>query len=119
MVRKVTANEVAIGDDDAACGDRDQPAAPHPRGLRPQRLLLAEAFTPDSAVAAGFLDEVVPADDLFAAAHRKATELSGLDVKGARRHQAACPRRNLGRDRRGDRSDDVEFREVIPSVAGG
>jgi enoyl-CoA hydratase len=42
-------------------------------------LLLAEVFGPDDAVAAGFLDEVVDADDVIATAHERATRAAGLD----------------------------------------
>ena len=44
-------------------------------------VLLAETFTPDSAVSAGFLDQVVDADALMDTAHAKATELLALDAK--------------------------------------
>jgi enoyl-CoA hydratase len=71
----ISANEVAIGltIPRAAveiCRQRLAPA-------HFQRAIgLAERYTPDTAVAAGFLDAVVPAADLVAAASAKAIELA-------------------------------------------
>ena len=45
-----------------------------------QAVLLAEPFSPDEAVTAGFLDCVVPADELHDAAHTTATRLAALDM---------------------------------------
>jgi len=76
---KITANEVAIG-------------LPIPRAaveLCRQRLapaqfnravILAEVFSPDDAVAAGFLDRVVPASDLGETARSLAAQLATLDM---------------------------------------
>src|ERR1700688_4350172 len=76
---KITANEVAI-------------ALPIPRAaveLCRQRLapaqfnravILAEVFSPDDAVAAGFLDRVVPASDLGETARSLAAQLATLDM---------------------------------------
>jgi enoyl-CoA hydratase len=71
----ITANEVAIGltiprSAVEICRQRLAPA-------HFQRAIgLAERYTPDTAVAAGFLDAVVPAPDLVAAATAKAIELA-------------------------------------------
>jgi enoyl-CoA hydratase len=75
---KITANEVAIGLTMPVaaieiCRQRLTPAAFN------RAVILAEVFSPDEAVAAGFLDRVVDADQLAAAAHRFAVELSALD----------------------------------------
>lgn len=41
-------------------------------------LILAEAFTPNNAVSAGFLDLVVPAEELMSAAHEAASRFATL-----------------------------------------
>jgi enoyl-CoA hydratase len=76
---KVTMNEVAIG--------LTVPQAAIELGrqrLTPAHLsravLLAEVFSPDAAVAAGFLDRVVPATDLPGAVAATATALASLDL---------------------------------------
>jgi enoyl-CoA hydratase len=76
---KVTMNEVAIG--------LTVPQAAIELGrqrLTPAHLsravLLAEVFSPDDAVAAGFLDRVVPATDLPGAVAATATALASLDL---------------------------------------
>lgn len=75
---KITANEVAIGMTlpRAAleiCRQRLAPA--HLQ----RAVLLAEPYTPDDAIAAGFLDRVVPAAELAAGTHGIATQLAALD----------------------------------------
>ena len=76
---KITANEVAIGlpMPGAAveiCRQRLAPAHFN------RAVILAEVYSPDDAVAAGFLDRVVPADQLPAAAHDTALELAKLNM---------------------------------------
>src|SRR5215469_77161 len=76
---KLTANEVAIGMavPQAAveiCRQRLTPACFN------RAVLLAEVFSPQDAVAAGFLDRVVPPAELAAAAAGTAAELAGLDL---------------------------------------
>jgi enoyl-CoA hydratase len=76
---KITANEVAIGLTlpTAAveiCRQRLAPAHFN------RAVSLAEVFSPDDAVAAGFLDLVVPAADLAAAAATAAGDLTKLDM---------------------------------------
>jgi enoyl-CoA hydratase/carnithine racemase len=75
---KITANEVAIGLSMPQvaveiCRQRLTPAH------FARAVSLAEVFQPDDAVAAGFLDRAVPADELREAAARKAAELAALD----------------------------------------
>jgi enoyl-CoA hydratase len=75
---KITANEVAIGltMPRAAveiCRQRLTPAHFN------RAVILAEPFSPDDAVAAGFLDRVVPAPELGAAARSAAAQLATLD----------------------------------------
>ena len=76
---KITANEVAIGMTlpHAAieiCRHRLPPAVFN------RATILSEVFSPDDAVAAGFLDRVVPADELTAAAQAVAVGFAGLDM---------------------------------------
>lgn len=75
---KITANEVAIGltMPRAAveiCRQRLTPAAFN------RAVILAEVFSPADAVAAGFLDRVVPAPELHDVAASAAAELTKLD----------------------------------------
>ncbi len=76
---KITANEVAIGltMPRAAveiCRQRLAPAAFN------RAVILAEVFSPDDAVAAGFLDRVVAPAELRGVARSAAAELSQLDM---------------------------------------
>lgn len=76
---KLTANEVAIGMTMPLaaveiCRQRLTPAAFN------RAVLLAEVFTPEDAVAAGFLDRVVPPAELAATAAAAAADLTGLDL---------------------------------------
>ncbi|HEU5160977.1 MAG TPA: crotonase/enoyl-CoA hydratase family protein [Streptosporangiaceae bacterium] len=76
---KITANEVALGlpmpgPAIEICRQRLAPAHFN------RAVLLAEVYSPDDAVAAGFLDRVVPAAELGAAAQGVAAELAKLDM---------------------------------------
>jgi enoyl-CoA hydratase len=76
---KIVANEVAIGlpmprPAVEICRHRLTPAHFN------RAILLAEVYGPDDAVAAGFLDRVVPAAELAAAAHHTAAELATLNM---------------------------------------
>jgi enoyl-CoA hydratase len=76
---KITANEVAIG------LTMPRPAVEILRQrLAPayfnRAVTIAEPFSPDNAVEAGFLDRVVPADELHAIARATATQLCALDM---------------------------------------
>ncbi len=75
---KLQANEVAIGITMPEAGvallrDRLTPAA------LARAVALAEAFTPENAVAAGWLDEVVPAESLLAVAQERARSFGALN----------------------------------------
>jgi enoyl-CoA hydratase len=75
---KFTANEVAIGLTMPAaaievCHQRLAPAHFH------RAVILAEVYSPEDAVAAGFLDSVVELADLAAAAREKAEQLGKLN----------------------------------------
>jgi enoyl-CoA hydratase len=76
---KITANEVAIGmvlpyAAIEICRHRLAPAHFH------RALALAEVYSPEGAVEAGFLDRVVPADQLRRTAHDVAATLAELDL---------------------------------------
>jgi enoyl-CoA hydratase len=77
---KIGANEVAIGltmphFGIEICRQRLTPA-------HVQRAVInAEIFAPDAAVAAGFLDQVVPAQDVLAAAQLAAARLGSLNLQ--------------------------------------
>jgi enoyl-CoA hydratase len=76
---KFTANEVAIGmtvpqPAIEICRQRLTPAAFN------RVLILAEPYSPDNAVEAGFLDRVVEPAELQSAARKLATQLAGLDM---------------------------------------
>lgn len=76
---KITANEVAIGitmprSAVAICRQRLAPAHLN------RAVALAEVYSAEEAVAAGFLDRVVPAPELSGAAHDAAARLAALDL---------------------------------------
>jgi enoyl-CoA hydratase/carnithine racemase len=76
---KITVNEVALGmtlplPAIEICRQRLAPAHFN------RALLLAEVYSPDDAVAAGFLDQIVPAAELADAARAAATQLAKLDM---------------------------------------
>jgi len=103
---KLTANEVAIGMTlpRAAleiCRQRLAPAH------FTRATLLAEVYDPEQAVAAGFLDRVVPAGELLAVADELASTLAKLDMRAhaasklrAREHTLAAMRAAIEADRR-------------------
>ncbi len=76
---KIGANEVAIGMTMPRfgveiCRQRLAPAHFH------RAVICAEIYSPAGAVEAGFLDQVVPEDELIAAARDKATALAALSM---------------------------------------
>ena len=76
---KITANEVAIGmvmpyAAIEICRQRLAPAHFH------RAIALAEVYSPEGAVEAGFLDRVVPAGELRQTAREIAAGLAGLDL---------------------------------------
>jgi enoyl-CoA hydratase len=109
---KVTANEVAIG--------MTMPRAAIE--ILRQRLtrthfdravILAEVFTPDSAVAAGFLDTVVPAEELLETAHRKAVSLMSLDLRAHVATKLRARAATLDALRVAIEADDVDMRAMV------
>jgi enoyl-CoA hydratase len=105
---KVTANEVAIGMTmpRAAieiCRQRLAPAH------LVRALALAEPYTPDDAVAAGFLDRVVPGAELAATARAIAGMLTALDRKAHTESKQRLRGPTLEALRRAIEADHAEF----------
>lgn len=107
---RISANEVAIGMTIPFSAIEITRQRLTPAALQ-QALNLAATFAPDNAVAAGFLDEVVPGD-VVAAAVSKATELGALhrgahSVTKQRTRQAT-----LTALRAAISADDADFRQL-------
>jgi enoyl-CoA hydratase len=115
---KLTANEVAIGMTmpRAAveiCRQRLTPACFN------RAVVLAEVFPPEDAVAAGFLDRVVPAAELAAAAAGAAAELASLDM-GAHRATKLRARQLAGYALgKAIDADDAEYRARLAAQPAG
>jgi len=106
---KITANEVAIGMTlpwaaIEICRQRLTPAH------LTRAIALAEPFSPDDAVAAGFLDRAVPAAELAATAHTVATMLGGLDRKAHTESKRRMRHQLLETLHAAIEADDAEFR---------
>ena len=56
--------------------------------------LLATIYAPDEALRAGYLDEVVPADELMARAKAEAARLGALPNGAVQRDEGAAARRD-------------------------
>lgn len=105
---KIVTNEVAIGltmphAGIELCRQRLQPA----HVVR--AALLAEAYAPDAAVEAGFLDRVVAEEDLLRTARETARGLAALDPKAHTRTKHRLRRRLLRRLRRAMLRDRLDF----------
>jgi enoyl-CoA hydratase len=115
---KLTANEVAIGMTMPLaaveiCRQRLTPACFN------RAVVIAEVFSPENAVAAGFLDRVVPAAELAEASARAATELAGLDLDA---HAATKLRaRQVAGTALGEaiEADDAEYRARLAAQPAG
>jgi enoyl-CoA hydratase len=106
---KITANEVAIGltMPRAAveiCRQRLTPSHFN------RAVALAEVFSPDDAVTAGFLDRVAPSSELHDMARHVATELSKLDLDAHARTKLRLRAAALESIRAAIEADDVELR---------
>jgi enoyl-CoA hydratase len=75
---RIIANEVAIGLTMPQAAIEISRQRLNPAHFN-RAMVNAELFSPDNAVEAGFLDKVVPADQVLGAAREKAVELAGLD----------------------------------------
>jgi enoyl-CoA hydratase len=74
---------------------------------------LAEVFTPEGAVEAGFLDEVVPEDELLTRAREVATRLTTLDAKAHHVTKQRGRAQMLETLAAAIQRDDDEFRAAI------
>lgn len=109
---RITANEVAIGmtmprPAIEICRQRLTPA----HFVR--TVLLAEPFTPTDAVPAGFLDRVVPADELADTAASTAAALAKLDLAAHTASKQRVRQELLAALRTAIETDDAEFRARI------
>jgi enoyl-CoA hydratase len=105
---KITANEVAIGltMPRAAveiCRQRLTPAAFN------RAVILAEVFSPDTAVAAGFFDQVVEASAVHDVARDMAVALSKLDLDAHAASKLRARDQTLKAIRAGIEADDAEI----------
>lgn len=112
---RITANEVAIGMTlpRAAmeiCRQRLTRAA------FDRATMLAEVFSPEDAVLAGWLDELVSEDELTDAARAKAIALGALDARAHRETKLRARADMLATLAAATEADDVEFRAVIAQV---
>jgi enoyl-CoA hydratase len=106
---RITANEVAIGltmpyAAVEICRQRLAPAQFN------RAVLLAEVFSPESAVDAGFLDRVVPASELREAARSAAATLATLDMDAHAGSKQRAREAALRAIRAGIEADDALFR---------
>jgi enoyl-CoA hydratase len=115
---KLTANEVAIGmtmplSAVEICRQRLTPACFN------RAVLLAEVFKPEDAVAAGFLDRVVPPAELAAAAAAAAAELTGLDLDAHAASKLRARRLALTALREAIDRDDAAYRALAAAPPAG
>lgn len=105
---KIVTNEVSIGLTMPSAGIeicRQRLASAH----FVRAAILAENYTPETAVEAGFLDRTVPAEDLLQEAARVAAQLAELDLKAHYQTKLRARRRMLRALRRAIRSDRFDF----------
>ena len=105
---RITANEVAIGMT-MPRGAIEVSRQRLTRAAFDRAVILAEVFSHDAAVDAGFLDAVVPADELLTAASAKATELRGLNMRAHAETKARCRADMLESLRAAIEADDQEL----------
>jgi enoyl-CoA hydratase len=115
---KVTANEVAIGMTvpQAAveiCRQRLTPACFN------RAVVLAEVFPPEGAVAAGFLDRVVPPAELAEAAAEVAAELARLDPGAHAATKLRARRLALTAVHEAIEADDAAYRARLTAQSAG
>ena len=115
---KLTANEVAIGMTvpQAAveiCRQRLTPACFN------RAVVLAEVFPPEGAVAAGFLDRVVPPAELAEAAAEVAAELARLDPGAHAATKLRARRLALTAVREAIEADDAAYRSRLTAQSAG
>jgi enoyl-CoA hydratase len=109
---KITANEVAIGmtlphSAIEICRQRLNPAHFN------RAVILAEIFSPDAAVGAGFLDTVVPGADMPAAARAAAELLATLDPGAHTATKLRARHATLSNLRAAIKDDDAQFQAQL------
>jgi enoyl-CoA hydratase len=72
-------------------------------------VLLSELYNPKTAVDAGFLDKVVPKEDLHTEAHQRAERFASLDLKAHHRSKLRMRRDMLKALRKAIRADKIDF----------
>jgi enoyl-CoA hydratase len=72
-------------------------------------VLLSQLYTPQTAVDAGFLDEVVPKQELQKATYQKAEQFAFLDLKAHQRSKLRMRRKMLKNLTRAIRYDKIDF----------
>ena len=115
---KLTANEVAIGmtmplSAVEICRQRLTPACFN------RAVLLAEVFTPEDAVAAGFLDRVVPPAELEEAAAAAAAALATLDLDAHAASKLRARQQALTALREAIDRDDAAYQALAAVRPGG
>ena len=115
---KLTANEVAIGMTMPLaaveiCRQRLTPACFN------RAVLLAEVFRPQDAVAAGFLDRVVPPEELAAAAAAAAAELARLDLDAHAASKLRARQQALTALREAIDRDDAAYQALTAAQPAG
>jgi len=113
---RIGANEVAIGITMPffgveICRQRLSPAHFH------RAVINAEIYRPEDAVAAGFLDRVVPAAELRGVARGVAADLGRLDVAVHAASKLRARRHALDAIRAAIEADDAAFRSLFGLVA--
>lgn len=109
---RITANEVAIGmvlprAAIEVCRQRLT------RAHFDRAVILAEIFSPEAAVEAGYLDAVVPEADLLDAAHRKAVELMALHIPAHKATKLRARAEMLAALQSAIETDDAEMRALL------
>ena len=105
---KIAANEVEIGltmphSAVEICRQRLKPA------YFDRTVLLSELYNPQTGADAGFLDQVVPEDDLAATAQRWAEKFASLDLRAHRRSKLRMRRKMLRALSRAIWADKIDF----------
>ena len=107
---KIGANEVAIGITMPRFGVeicRQRLAPAHFQ----RAVISAEIYSPAGAVEAGFLDRVVPEDELIAAARDKATALAGLNMRAHAATKLRARGKALQAVREAIEADEADLRQ--------
>ena len=111
---RLTANEVAIGLTLPRSPIEILRARLTPSAFQ-RAAVLAEVFSPTDAVAAGFLDAVVPAGELAATARELVARLAGLDARAHAATKLRARAEMLGRLRTAIEEDDAEMAALLGS----